>query len=63
MITEAARAVMVLAVDVAGDGPADGDLAGARQHRHPEAERQCRPHQLIEVHTGVDVDEGAFAID
>ena len=63
VVAEAARAVVVLAVDVAGDRAADGDLAGARQHGHPQAERQCRPHQLVEVHARVDVDEVAFAID
>ena len=53
---------MVLAVDVAGDGPADGDLAGARQHRDPEAERKGCAHQLVEVHARVDVDEVALAV-
>ena len=40
VVAEAARAVVVLAVDVAGDRAADGDLPGARQHRNPQAERQ-----------------------
>ena len=56
-------AVVVLAVDVAGDRAADGDLPGAGQHRHPQAERQCGPHQRVEVHAGVDVDEVAVAVD
>ena len=49
VVAEAARAVVVLAVDVAGDGAADGDLPGAGQHRNPQPERQRGPHQLVEV--------------
>ena len=61
VVAEAAGAVVVLAVDVAGDGAADGDLTGAGQHRDPQAERQRGTHQLVEVHAGVDVDEVAVA--
>ncbi len=57
VVAEAAGAVVVLAVDVAGDRAADGDLPGAGQHRHPQPERQRGAHQLVEVHAGVDVDE------
>ena len=45
VVAEAALGVVVLAVHVGGDRAADGHLTGARQHRHPEAERQQRPHQ------------------
>ena len=62
VVAETARAVVVLAVDVAGDGAADGDLAGAGQHGHPQPERQRRLHQLVEVHARVDVDELAVAV-
>ena len=62
VVAEAARAVVVLAVDVAGDRAADGDLAGAGQHRHPQPERQRGPHQLVEVHAGVDVDEPGVGV-
>lgn len=57
VVTEAASAVMVLAVDIAGDRPADGDLPGSRQHRDPQPERQGGFHQLVEVDPGVDVDQ------
>ena len=59
VVAEAARAVVVLAVDVAGDRAADGDLPGAGQHRHPQPERQRRLHQLIEAHAGVHVGQAA----
>ena len=35
-VAEGAVAVVVLAVDVGGDGAADGDVAGARRDRHEE---------------------------
>ncbi len=41
--------VVVLAVDVAGDGPADGDEAGPRGHRHEEAPRDEDLEQLVEA--------------
>src|ERR1700758_2290123 len=52
VVAEAARAVMVLAVDVARDRATDRDLAGARQHRDPQPERQRGLHQLVEVGPG-----------
>ena len=45
VVAEAALGVVVLAVHVGGDRTADGHLAGARQHRHPEPEWQQRAHQ------------------
>ncbi len=63
MVAEAARAVVVLAVDVGGDRAADGDLPGARQHRHPQPERQRRLHQLVEVDAGVDVGQLGVGVD
>ena len=63
VVAEAARAVVVLAVDVAGDRAADGDLPGARQHRHPQPERQRRLHQLIEADAGVDVGQAGVGVD
>ena len=38
-------AVVVLAVHVGADGPADGHLPGPRGHHRPQAERHQRPHQ------------------
>ena len=63
VVAEAARAVMVLAVDVACDRAADGDLPGSRQHRDPQPERQRRLHQLVEVHPGVDVGQPGVGAD
>ena len=63
VVAEAARAVVVLAVDVARDRAADGDLAGAGQHRHPQPERQRRLHQRVEADAGVEVDQAGVAVD
>lgn len=63
MVAEAALAVVVLAVDVVGDGAADRHLTSARQHRDPQAERQCGLHQLVEAHPAVDVDDCGVDID
>ena len=53
MVAEAAFGVVVLAVHVGGDGAADGHLAGAGQHRHPQPERQQRAHQQIKTDAGL----------
>ncbi len=42
---ERAVAVMVLAVDVRGDGPPDGDVAGPRRHRDEPAARHEGAHR------------------
>ena len=60
VVAEAALGVVVLAVHVGGDRAADGHLPGARQHRHPEAERQQRPHQRVETDPGLDGHRGRF---
>jgi hypothetical protein len=63
VVAERTGAVVVLAVHVAADRTADGDLAGAGQHRDPQAVGQCRAHQLVEAYPGVDVDGGRVRID
>ena len=63
VVAEAARAVVVLAVDVARDRAADGDLPGARQHRNPQTEWQRRFHQLVEAHAGVHVCHAGVGVD
>ena len=63
VVAEAARAVVVLAVDVGADGTADGDLPGTGQHRHPQPERQRSLHQLVEADTGVHVGDGGVTRD
>ena len=63
VVAEAAGAVVVLAVDVAADGSADGHLTGARQHRDPQSARQRSPHQLVEADTAVDVDHAGGSVD
>ena len=42
--------MVVLAVDVGGDGPADGHVAGAGGHRDEPAPRHEAPHQRVEAH-------------
>ena len=61
MVAEAALSVMVLAVHVGGDRPADRDLAGARQHRNPQTEGQHRPHQQIKADPGLHGHGGRLA--
>ena len=48
MVAEAAVAVVVLAVDVGGDGAADGGEGGARAGRRHEAARHERLQQVAE---------------
>ncbi|SIN19089.1 Uncharacterised protein [Mycobacteroides abscessus subsp. abscessus] len=54
---------MVLAVNVRADGPTHGHLAGTRQHRYPQAERQCGLHQLIQAYARVDVRDRGLGAD
>ena len=61
MVAEAALGVVVLAVHVGGDRPADGHLAGARQHRDPQPEREQRPHQRVQAHPGLHRHRGRLA--
>ena len=63
VVAEAADDVVGLAVDVGADRAADRDLAGARQHRQPQAVRQRGAHQRVEAHARVDVDEPALGVD
>jgi hypothetical protein len=63
VVAEAAVVVVVLAVDVAGDGAAHGDVARARGDRHEEAERHEGPHQRVEADPGGDGDLGAGHVD
>ena len=60
VVAEAALGVVVLAVHVGGDRAADGHLPGAGQHRHPEPERQQRPHQRVQADPGLDRHRGRF---
>ena len=61
VVAEAALGVVVLAMHVGGDRPTDGDLAGARQHRDPQAEREQRPHQGVQAHPGLHRDRRRLA--
>ena len=63
VVAEAARAVVVLAVDVAGDRAADGDLPGAGEHRNPQSERQRRLHQLVEADARVHFGQAGVGVD
>ena len=56
VVAEAAVAVVVLAVDVAGDRSADGDVARAGRDRHEPSEGHDQSHQRVEVEAGVDGD-------
>ena len=49
---EAARRVVVLAVDVGRDGTADRDVAGAGGHRREPAAGHDRPHEVVERRAG-----------
>ena len=63
VVAEAAVAVVVLAVDVGGDRAADRHLPGARQHRHPPAERQRGPHERVQADAGVDDRDARVGVD
>ncbi|OIQ86447.1 hypothetical protein GALL_317100 [mine drainage metagenome] len=55
MLPEAAVDVVVLAMDVRGDRPADGHVARPRCHGYEETEGKQQPHELIEARTSLDV--------
>ncbi|MPM11014.1 hypothetical protein SDC9_57352 [bioreactor metagenome] len=63
VVAERPGTVVVLAVHVVADRPAHRHLAGAGQHRDPQAVRQRGPHQRVEADAGVEVDRGAVRID
>ena len=63
VVAEAALGVVVLAVDVRADRAADRDLPGARQHRHPPAERQGGPHERVQADAAVDDRDARVGVD
>ncbi len=63
VVAEAALAVVVLAVDVVRDRTAHRDLAGTREHRHPEAVRERGLHEGVEGDAGVEVDRRGLGVD
>ena len=54
VVAERPLDVVVLAVDVAGDGPADGHEAGARRDRDEEAPGHGHAQQVVQAHPGGD---------
>ena len=56
VLAEAAVDVMVLAVDVGGDGPAHRHVAGAGGDGHEPAERDQALHEGLEADAGADGD-------
>ncbi len=62
VVAEAALDVVGLAVDVAADRAADGDLPGAGQHGQPQPEREQRAHQRVERDAGVDLDQARVGV-
>lgn len=63
MVTKGTGGVVVLAVDVRADSAADGDLAGTRQDRNPQAVGQSGLHELVKGDATVDVDNARLRID
>ena len=63
MVTEGAGRVVVLTVNVGANGATNGHLAGARQHRNPQAIRQGGLHQLVKSDTTIHVDNGGLRVD
>ena len=47
VVTKGAFGVVVLAVNIWTNSATDGDLAGTRQNRNPQAKRQGSLHQLV----------------
>ena len=59
--TERAGAMVVLAVDVVGDGSADRDPSGTRHHRQEPAPRNDQREDLGQGHSGLAAEEaGGF---
>ena len=46
--------MVVLAVDVRADRPANGYLTGAGGHHRPQPERHQGSHQAVQAHAGLD---------
>jgi hypothetical protein len=63
MVAERSVAMVVLAMDVAGHGAADGDEAGPRGHGHEEAAGDDVAHQLVEADAGADTDDARLAVE
>ena len=55
--------MVVLAVDVRGDGAPDGYLAGSRRDHGPEAERNHCPHQVVQADTRLDPGPARLHVD
>ena len=55
MVTKGTGRVVVLAVNIRADSTTDGDLAGTRQNRNPQAIRQGGLHQLVQGDATIDV--------
>ena len=58
-----ARPVMVLAVDVVGDGAAKGHEACARSDRQEEAMRSGEPHDFPQGHAGLGLKRPIIAVE
>ena len=63
VVTKGTGGVVVLAVDIRANSAADGDLAGTRQNRNPQAVRQGGLHELVQGDATVDVDNARLRID
>lgn len=60
---EATADVVVLAVDVGADRPADRDIARAGRHRHEPAQRQQYPHQPVQGDARVAQHDAGGGVD
>ncbi len=63
MAAEGSGDVVVLAVDVVGDGPAEGDVLCARGDREEEASRDGEVEDLGERDAGLSGEQAAFGIE
>ncbi len=63
MLTPRAISVMVLAMDVGGNGSTNGYLARSGRHGHEETQRHQRAHQLVETDPRTCRDLGASGIE
>ena len=55
--------MVVLAVDVGADRPADRDVPGAGRHRYEPAERQQHLHQAVQADARVADDDARLGVD
>ena len=63
VVAKGTGGVVVLAVDIGADGAADGDLAGARQDRNPQAIGQRGLHELVEGDATIDIDKRGLRVN